>query len=213
VRTDDLIAMLSTNVEAVGRHRVARPVGKALAAGALVAVGAVLVALGGRPELGSGQLPGLLAIKLLFATTVTALAFRYLVGAARPAGRWPGSIALALLPFVGIIGLASISLTQAPTPHWQTVLMGSKWIECIVSIPVIAIVPFALVVWAVREAAPTHLRRAGALAGLVAGGLSAMGYALHCTADSLPFVALWYSGTIILCTLAGGLLGPRLLRW
>ena len=37
-----------------------------------------------------------------------------------------------------------------------------------------------------RQAAPTHLRQTGALAGLVAGGLSAIGYALHCTADSLP---------------------------
>jgi hypothetical protein len=213
VRTDDLIAMLTTNVDAVGRHRVARLVGKALAAGALVALSAGLVVLGGRSGLGSGQAFSFLAIKLLFATTVTALAFRYLVGASRPAGRWPSSIALVLLPFVGIMGLASISLAQAPTPHWQAVFMGSEWIECIVSIPVIAIVPFALVVWAVRQAAPTHLRRAGALAGLAAGGLSATGYALHCTADSLPFVALWYSGTIILCSLAGAVLGPRLLRW
>jgi hypothetical protein len=82
-----------------------------------------------------------------------------------------------------------------------------------VSVPVIAIVPFALVIWAVRQAAPTHLRRAGALAGLVSGGLSAAGYALHCTDDSLPFVAVWYGSTILLCTLAGAVLGPRLLRW
>ena len=27
------------------------------------------------------------------------------------------------------------------------------------------------------------------------------------------FVALWYGGTIAFCTLAGALLGPRLLRW
>lgn len=75
------------------------------------------------------------------------------------------------------------------------------------------VLAFVLVVWAVRQAAPTNLRRAGALAGLVAGGLNAAGYALHCTADTLPFVALWYGGTIVLCTRAGALLGPRLLRW
>jgi len=65
----------------------------------------------------------------------------------------------------------------------------------------------------VRQAAPTDLARAGALAGLVAGGVSATAYALHCTDDSLPFVALWYGGTIALCTIAGAALGPRLLRW
>jgi hypothetical protein len=51
------------------------------------------------------------------------------------------------------------------------------------------------------------------LAGLVAGGISAMAYALHCANDSLPFVAFWYGGTIVFCTLVGAGLGPRLLRW
>jgi hypothetical protein len=31
--------------------------------------------------------------------------------------------------------------------------------------------------------------------------------------DSLPFVAVWYGGTIVLCTFAGAMLGLRLLRW
>jgi hypothetical protein len=61
--------------------------------------------------------------------------------------------------------------------------------------------------------APTDLRRTGACAGLVAGSISAAGYALHCVDDSMPFVAFWYGGTIALCTLAGAMLGPRLLRW
>jgi hypothetical protein len=43
--------------------------------------------------------------------------------------------------------------------------------------------------------------------------MSAAGYALHCTDDSLPFIALWYGGAIVMCTLAGAVLGPRLLRW
>jgi hypothetical protein len=92
-------------------------------------------------------------------------------------------------------------------------VVGDQWLECLVSIPVIAVVPFAAVVWAVRRLAPTSLERAGALAGLVAGGVSAAGYALHCTDDSLPFIALWYGGALILCALAGAMLGPRLLRW
>jgi len=92
-------------------------------------------------------------------------------------------------------------------------ILGDEWLECLLSIPIIAIVPFAVTIFAVRRAAPTNLVRAGAVAGLVAGGISAMAYALHCTDDSLPFVAVWYGGTIVLCTLAGAVLGPRLLRW
>ena len=55
--------------------------------------------------------------------------------------------------------------------------------------------------------------RTGALGGLVAGAERATAYAFHCVDDSLPFVALWYGGTIAICTLAGALLGPRLFRW
>lgn len=154
-----------------------------------------------------------MAAKLVFAVAVAALAFFHLIRSARPTGNRLGSMALVALPFVGIVGLAAISLAYAPALHWQVMFMGNEWLEGLLSIPTIAIVPFTVMVWAVRQAAPTDLRRAGALAGLGAGGLSAAGYALHCTADSLPFVAIWYNGTILLCTLTGAVLGPRLLRW
>jgi hypothetical protein len=117
------------------------------------------------------------------------------------------------LPFIAIMVLGATSLAFAPSSYWTKMVVGDQWLECLLSIPIIAIVPFAAIVWAVRQTAPTDLVRAGALAGLAAGGVSAAGYALHCTDDSLPFVALWYGGTIALCTLAGAILGPRLLRW
>jgi hypothetical protein len=46
-----------------------------------------------------------------------------------------------------------------------------------------------------------------------AGSISSIGYTLHCIGDSVPFGALWYGGTIALCTRAGVKLGPRLPRW
>jgi hypothetical protein len=92
-------------------------------------------------------------------------------------------------------------------------IVGEQWLECLLFIPIIAVVPFAAIIWAVRRMAPTDLARTGAFAGLVAGGVSASAYSFHCTDDSLPFVALWYGGTIALCTFTGASLGPRLLRW
>jgi hypothetical protein len=84
----------------------------------------------------------------------------------------------------------------------------------LICIPLNAILPFAALVLALRLfAAPTNLWRAGALAGLAAGAISAFVYALHCTDDSLPFIALWYGLAIAGCALIGGLLGPKLLRW
>lgn len=214
MKTDELIKMLSTNVEVVDRRQVSRTFACAVGLGALVAVSSALIMLGGRTDFGSVGALGFLFAKLLFAMTIVASAFFYLIRFARPGGGRHNSMVLVLLPFAGIVSLASISLAYAPAMHWQQMmLMGDEWLECLLSIPIIAIVPFALVTWAVRQAAPTNLRRAGALTGLAAGGLSAVGYALHCTADSLTFVAVWYSGTILLCTLAGAVLGPRLLRW
>jgi hypothetical protein len=213
VKTDDLIAMLSTNVEPVNPWRVGRTIAVAVAAGAVVAVGAVLISLGVRADLMEARAFIFLLLKLLFTATIVVLASIYLARLARPGGERRSRMALTALPFLGIIALAAISLVQAPHSHWDHMIVGDQWLECILSVPIIAIVPFAVVIWAMRQACPTHLVRTGALCGLVAGGLSAAGYALHCADDSLPFVALWYGGTVALCTLAGATLGPRLLRW
>jgi hypothetical protein len=92
-------------------------------------------------------------------------------------------------------------------------MMGSQWVTCALCIPLFAIVPFAALIWALRRGAPTNLRRTGAVAGLVAGALGAVAYAFHCPDDSIPFIALWYGGMVVLCALLGAMLGPRLLRW
>ena len=213
MKTDDLIAMLSTNVEPVDTRRPTWTIGAALAAGAAVAVAAAVVALGLRSEFTNLPALGAMLLKVAFALAALVPASIFLFRLARPGGERGMSLALLASPFVAIMLGAALSLALAPSSHWSGMVTGRDWLECVISIPIIAILPFALLVWAVRQAAPTDLARTGALVGLVAGCLSAAGYALHCVDDSVPFVALWYGGTIALCTLAGWLLGPRLLRW
>ena len=213
MKTDDLVALLSTNLEPVDRKAVARTLYVAIAAAAIAAVGLAFAGLGFRPDLTTTRVLIYLTVKLAFAIGIVGLAMGYLTRLARPGGERGMSPFLVALPFLIVVILAAISLGSAPPAHWERMIVGDEWLECLLSIPVIAIVPFAVSIWAVRKGAPTNLSRAGAFAGLIAGGVSAMAYALHCTADSLPFVALWYGGTIVLCTLAGAALGPRLLRW
>jgi hypothetical protein len=214
MRTDELIDLLSTNVEPVDHRRVGRALGIAVAVGAAAALGATLVAFGVRPDLGEPGALAFLLLKLAFAVGVVILASVLLMKLARPGGERTARPAMALAPFAAIMLLAAVSLASAPSSHWDDMILDGMWLECLLSIPIIAIVPFAAIVLVVRQvAAPTDLTRTGALIGVVAGGVSAMGYALHCTGNSLPFVALWYSGTIALCTFAGATLGPRLLRW
>ena len=38
-------------------------------------------------------------------------------------------------------------------------------------------------------------------------------YALHCPEMAAPFLATWYLAGMLIPTVAGALLGPRLLRW
>ena len=213
MKTDDLIAMLGTNVEPIGRGLVGRTISIAVAAGAVIALGFMLVGLGIRADLTTTRATVFLLLKAAFALAVVGVAVRYLMRLARPgAERGISPLAIAV-PFAAIALFGAISLGAAPSSHWDKMIAGDQWLECLLSIPIIAIVPFAVTIFAVRRAAPTNLARTGAFAGLIAGGVSAMAYALHCTDDSLPFVAVWYGGTIVLCTLAGAALGPRLLRW
>ncbi len=213
MKTDDLVAALSANIEPVNRRLVSRTVYIALAAGTVVALGIMLAGLGVRSDLMTVRALMFLVLKLGFTIGIVGVASVYLTRLARPGGERRTSSISAAVPFAAIVLLAAISLGLAPSSHWDKMVMGDQWLECLLSIPVIAIVPFAVIVAAVRRAAPTNLVRTGAVAGLIAGGVSAMAYALHCTDDSLPFVAVWYGGTIVLCTLAGAALGPRLLRW
>jgi len=213
MKTDDLIDMLSTNVEPVDHRQIVRNIGLAVAAGGAVAVGIVFFVLG--PRAGLTTLATFIPALLKVAVTAIILvpASIYLIRLTRPGGERRSSVALVALPFIAVMLLAVLSLTFAPSYHWNGTILSDQWLECLISIPLIAIVPFAVIVWAVRQMAPTDLARTGAFVGLVAGCLSAIGYAVHCADDTVAFLVLWYGGTIALCTFAGWRLGPKLLRW
>ena len=214
MKTDELINLLSTNVDPVDRRQLVRAVAVGVAGAAVVALCAALLTLGVRPDLAQASALTYVIGKVAFSALVVLLAAFLLTRLSRPGGERRARPAMALVPFAAILVLAALNLALAPSSHWDGMIFGEMWLECLISIPIIAILPFAVIIWAVRRvAAPTDLVRTGAVAGMLAGGVSAMGYALHCTDDSLPFVALWYGGTIIFSTIAGAVLGPRLLRW
>ena len=213
MKTEELIDLLSTNIEPVDTQKVDRTLQIAIVAGLILAFLTCIVTLGVRPDLNNPGVFGFLLVKIGFGVVVTILGWHLLLKHAHPGGENHSRIFLAGVPFAALMALAAVNLISVPASHWGHMIMGERWLGCLLSIPIIAVVPFAVITWAVRMAAPTNLLRTGALAGLVAGGISAAAYALHCPDDSLPFVALWYGGTIVLCTLAGAVLGPRVLHW
>jgi hypothetical protein len=214
MKTDDLVNILSTNLDAVDWRSVSRRLLSAAALGALAALVLMMLLFGPRTDISDLRTWIFLAVKFGFAGALVAISLAYLVRVARPGGDQRVSLVLVILPFAAALVVLAVTLVLTPPSAWQAMIFGEHWLLCITCIPLNAIFPFAAIIFAMRQfALPTNLARAGALAGLAAGSISAVVYALHCTDDSLAFIALWYGLTIALCTVVGALLGPRLLRW
>ena len=122
-----------------------------------MALGIMLVGLGVRSDLMTAHALIVLATKLAFAVGIVGFALVYLTRLGRPGGERRTPSFLVAMPFLVIVFLAAISLWFAPSSHWNKMIVGDEWLECLLSIPIIAIVPFAIAIWAVRRAAPTNL--------------------------------------------------------
>ena len=154
MKTDDLVEVLSARAAPVDFREVGRRIALAAASGLIVAVVAILIGLGLRSGLATAGAWAFLCVKIAFAAAIVGSAAVYLSRLSRPGSvPWHG-IRFVILPFLAIVGLALASLGSAPMSHWHRMVEGDAWLECLVSIPVIAIVPFALTMWAVRQAAP-----------------------------------------------------------
>lgn len=213
MKTDQFIDVLSSDLQPVKRGIVGKTLAWALVIGGSAAFGLMLVSVGIRPGIFGGPGLAFLALKLLFTLSLIGTGAALLNAASHPGRNGRKRLLLIFLPFLAIAFLAlGAALLSAPTARHEMVF-GAEWLTCLICIPLFAIVPFAALIWALRMGAPTALKRTGAIAGLVAGALGAAAYAFHCSGDSLPFIAIWYGTPILLWTLIGALLGPRLLRW
>jgi hypothetical protein len=213
MKTDQLIDMLSTNVEPVKSGQVWKPLVWALAIGGAASFCVMLATVGLRTQAAGGIHVGFLALKLLFMLSVIGTGTALLMKLIRPGQEARKLFRFLFLPFLvaGLVGI--FALAFEPSAAWHPMILGTQWVTCLYCIPLFAIVPFAVLIWALRKGAPTNLKRTGAIAGLVAGALGATAYAFHCPDDSLPFVAIWYGAMVVLCAWIGARLGPRLLRW
>jgi hypothetical protein len=213
MKTDQLIDMLSSNVEPVKSGQIWKPLVWALAIGGAASFCVMLATVGLRTESAGGIHVGFLALKLLFMLSVIGTGTALLMKLIRPGQEARKLFRFLFLPFLvaGFVGIVALALQ--PSSAWDRMILGTEWATCLFCIPLFAIVPFAVLIWALRKGAPTNLKRTGAIAGLVAGALGATAYAFHCPDDSLPFMAIWYGAMVAICAWIGARLGPRLLRW
>lgn len=179
------------------------------------AAGAVLfaMALGPRPDIAAAVAAPRFLMKFVVTLAVAISAGGLLWRLVRPGasgGWWAAAIAAGPALLASAIG---VELFTVSADAWWGRLVGRNNIVCLVSIPLLAAPLLAALLAAARRGAPTRPGLAGAVAGLLAGGLGATLYAAHCIDDSPLFVAAWYAPAIALVAGIGAAAGARLLRW
>ena len=211
--TDALILRLATDLRPVSNHAVARRLSLGLASGGAASALLLLFALGLRPDLVDATSSGIFWLKLAYGAGLTAIGLALGDRLLRPAGEAGGRLGWLLLP-ISAVALASFwQLGHALPVERHQLVFGASASRCPLYVALFSLAPLAGLVWAVRGFAPTHLALAGAVIGLAAGGAGAVVYALHCGEPGAPFLGIWYSLGIAAVTVAGAVLGPKVLRW
>lgn len=213
MNTDELVALLAKGAGPVEPDAPARRFATALGWGLFGTTLAMAIALGVRPDIVDVLSVPMFWVKLGFPALTAVAALYATARLSRPGarlGRVPGAL-IALLAAVWMLGILSV-LRAAPGER-ATLIFGDTWIFCLVSIPLLSLPAFIAAMWAMKDLAPTRPWLAGGAAGLLAGGISAAVYALHCPELEAPFVAIWYVIGMFIPAFAGALIGHRLLRW
>jgi len=213
MRTDDLVTMLATGVEAVKPNAAARRYATAIGWGALGAALLLAILLGVRRDLGVAVLLPMFWVKLAFVACLAAGSLLAVLRLSRPGLRLAWVPSALAAPVLAMWVLAAFVLMRADPGQRSQLFFGETWTSCPFLIALMAAPVFVAVLWAIRGLAPTRLRLAGAAAGLLSGAVGALVYCLHCPELEAPFLGFWYLLGMLIPTAVGALLGPRLLRW
>lgn len=210
MKTDDLIRALSADLSTQGQTMRAT-LRKVLPAGILVALLLLVAVIGLRPGL-LALWPAILP-KLLVTLALAVVALPLALRLTQPEP-FHGSLFLRLLiPAAVLAGLIGVEIWRDGTNGLLTRAVGENSLFCLVFIPLLSFGPLVALVMAARNGAVTAPAEAGLLAGLAAAGIGATLYALHCTDDSLLFVALWYSLGALLTAALGMVAFRFAVRW
>jgi hypothetical protein len=179
-----------------------------------VAVAAIALTIGFRTDLTQAFASGTIVAKYAFMLTMLVLSGHLFGRLSRPGHRLSDEAIVFSLPLAFILMAAVVQFTLYGVPNRATVL-GEKanWILCVALVPLLAIVPFAALVYVLRRSAPTDLAGAGIATGLFSTAIAATVYAAHCPCDTPVFVAIWYPLAFAVGGLIGRVLVPRLVRW
>lgn len=211
--TDDLIARLSADLKPVRPMALQRLLIGATIASTLVAIIAMYLWLGMRPDLDAAMSTMNFWTKFGYTLSVAVLGGVATMALARPDGRirWPWFAALGLLAL--LVVAAFMQLARAEPDDMMPLIIGGTSLVCPWRIVVLGLPMLLAAILALRRLAPANPTLAGFAAGIMAGGAGAWVYSFACGENGMMFLALWYTLGILIVGVLGAVLGRLLLRW
>jgi hypothetical protein len=195
----------------------AAPMGRvwfwAIVAAAAVAAIVFYAAIGPRPDITAAAETPRFLFKFVVTLALLATAFAALKALARPGSSVGAALGMLLIAPSLLLVAVGVEMMIVPADQMRDRWVGANSLLCMTFIPLSGIGPLAVLLFALKKGAPTQPSLAGAIAGLVAGGMAATFYAAHCTDDSPLFVATWYPLAVALLTIVGALAGRLFVRW
>ena len=213
MKTEDLVALLSTGAEAVDLKLTSRRWLLALAGGTLIAFLLTAGLLKLNPTLWHETSMPMFWVRESYCAVLGVLGFIAVVRLARLGlrlGLAPMGIPIAV---IAMSVLAVVTLVAASPQNRARLILGHTAGVCPFLIALVAAPLLMAFLWVMRSLAPTRLRWSGAASGFAAGSIGALVYTLHCPELAAPFLATWYLLGMLIPTAIGAWLGPRLLRW
>lgn len=213
MKTDELITMLASDAGPVPQRAWRGRYAAVLGVGIAGATALMLPLLGLRPDLAEATAVPMFWVKLAFPLTLALAALAAASRLSRPGMALGLTPAALVAPVIVIWVLAAIALAGAAPEERGALLMGATWQSCPAYVTLLSMPAFIGALWVMKTLAPVRLVLAGAASGLLAGGVGATVYALHCPEMEAPFLGVWYLLGMLIPTVLGAVIGPRLLRW
>lgn len=211
MKTDELINLLSE--DAPVRLRLGRMMALALLIGITISATLMVSTIGLRHNMQTVFETARVFFKICETLLLAFLASRLVFQIGRPGVPLRARVLALLLPAALLVAAVIAELFTVPEQDWAASMIGNNAAFCVFFIPVLALAPLAGFMLALKNAAPDDPAAAGAAAGFAAGAVAAAIYAWHCPDDSPLFLMSWYMLAIAIVTVAGSLVGRRILRW
>ena len=119
MQTDDLVLSLAKDFAPVSRRNVERRIGRGLAMGAMLTMGAIAWKLGFRADLGAAMQGFPFWIKWAYTISLFAGALAATIQLSRPETERPSRLWPLVLPVLALAALAAAELVRTPVTGWQ----------------------------------------------------------------------------------------------